>query len=207
MHPRVRMALMAVGTLALVAALLVTLTTRSGDQAAANGFDGSLRPPGMPFENFTLHDQNGKVVRLSDEHGQVMVLTFMYTTCRDTCPLVAQQISAALDRLPHPVPVLAVSVDPKNDTPELARHFLEARQLQRRMKFLLGTRAELAPIWKDYGIQPQGQGYEHSSYVILLDRQGVQRVAFPGDRLTPEGLAHDIRQLQAEPAGGSGTAS
>ena len=127
-------------------------------------------------------------------------MTFLYTTCRDTCPIVAQTIAGGLDRLGHDVPVLAVSVDPANDTPELARRFLRTRQLQDRMRFLLGTNAELEPIWKAYGIRPQGNGYEHSSHVVLLDRAGHQRVGFPADRLTAEGLAHDIRELEAEPA-------
>jgi protein SCO1/2 len=200
MHPRVRLTLMAAGGLALVAALLVALSARSGEQATANGFDGSLRPPGIPVSDFALRDQDGKLVRLSSSRGKVTVVTFLYTTCRDTCPLVAQQISMALDRLGHAVPVIAVSVDPAHDTPALARRFLEARQLQRRMEFLLGTEAQLAPVWGAYGIRPQGKGYEHSSYVILLDRQGRQRVSFPGDRLTPESLEHDIRRLESDTA-------
>jgi protein SCO1/2 len=65
------------------------------------------------------------------------------------------------------------------------------------MRFLLGTRAQLAPVWKAYGIQPQGNGFEHSAYVLLIDRHGRQRVSFPVDQLTPEGLTHDIRKLEA----------
>jgi protein SCO1/2 len=66
------------------------------------------------------------------------------------------------------------------------------------MRFLLGTRAELAPVWKAYGIQPQGADFDHSAYVLLIDRQGRQRIGFPVHQLTPDALAHDIRQLQAE---------
>ena len=40
-------------------------------------------------------------------------------------------------------------------------------------------------------------GCEHSAYVVLVDGSGMQRIGWPVDRLTPEGLAHDIRQLQA----------
>jgi protein SCO1 len=199
MHPRIRLALMAAGGLVLVTALLVALLASGSSQQSASGFDGALSPE-MPAQDFTLRDQDGKTVRLSDERGKVSVLTFLYTTCRDTCPIVAQQIGIGLDRLGHDVPVLAVSVDPANDTPALAKKFLVQRMVQGRMRFLLGTRAQLAPIWHDYGIQPQGAGYEHSARVLLLDRGGHPRVTFPVDRLTPEGLAHDLRRLEAEPA-------
>jgi protein SCO1/2 len=147
--------------------------------------------------DFTLDDQDGRRVALADLRGRVVVLTFLYTTCRDTCPLTAQQIENAMDRLGHDVPVLAVSVDPAHDTPALARRFLVRQHLAGRMRFLLGSRGQLAPIWKAYGIQPQGKGFEHSAYTLLLDRTGRQRVSWPSSRLTPEGLARDLRRLEA----------
>jgi protein SCO1/2 len=54
-----------------------------------------------------------------------------------------------------------------------------------------------------YGIQPQGRGkeaFDHSAYVLLIDRQGRQRIGHPVSQLRPEGLAHDVRVLQDEPA-------
>jgi protein SCO1/2 len=65
------------------------------------------------------------------------------------------------------------------------------------MRFLLGSRPQLAPIWKAYGIQPQGKAFDHTAYVVLVDRDGVQRVGWPVDKITPEGLAHDLRLLGA----------
>jgi hypothetical protein len=32
----------------------------------------------------------------------------------------------------------------------------------------------------------------------VIDKRGRQRVAFPASELTPEGLAHDVKALQAE---------
>jgi protein SCO1/2 len=125
------------------------------------------------------------------------MLTFMYSTCRDTCPLLAQQIKGALDQVGKDVPTLAISVDPANDTELNARRFVNRQGLTKRMRFLLGGRAQLQPIWDAYGIQPQGKAFEHSAYVVLVDAKGVQRVGWPVDKLTPEGLAHDLRLLGA----------
>ncbi len=195
---RARLALLAAAAVALVGVLAVGLLARAGGSAdgGADGFAGAVRPA-IPAEDFVLHDQDGKRVDVRDLRGRPVVVTFLYTTCRDTCPVTAQTIGAALDRLGRPVPTIAVSVDPANDTPERARRFLVARHVAGRMRFLLGTRAELAPVWRDFGIRPQGKGLEHSAYVVLLDRRGRQRVGFPVDRLTPEGLAHDLRRLAA----------
>jgi protein SCO1/2 len=198
MPARLRLALFVTATLALVAALGVTLFGRPAARDDGVAFAGSVRPE-IPPQDFRLRDQDGKAVSLRQFRGQVVVLTFMYTTCRDTCPLTATQIRGALDDLDHDVPALAVSVDPVNDTPARAKKFLFQRGLGHdRMRFLLGSRAQLAPIWRAYGIQPQGKAFEHSAYVVLIDGRGRQRVGFPVQQLVPEDLAHDIRRLQAE---------
>lgn len=202
---RVRLALatlVACGAAAAIALLLAAghdgSSTSTADNAVINGFVGSLRPPGIPPQDFTLRDQDGTVASLKQDRGKVVILTFMYSTCQDTCPLTAQQIRGALDQLGHDVPTLAVSVDPANDDRAHARKFLLAQRLNNRMRFLMGTRAQLTPVWKAYGIQPQGDGFEHSAYVLLIDKQGRQRIGFPVDQLTPEGLVHDVRALEAE---------
>jgi protein SCO1/2 len=194
---RARLALLLVAALVLLAALAVVVFAGPERHASGSGFEGSLRPEGIPPADFTLRDQDGHVTRLADYRGRPVILTFMYSTCRDTCPLTAQQIRIALDDLHADVPTLAVSVDPANDTPLNAKRFLVKQSLARRMRFLLGDRAQLQPIWKAYGIQPQGKGFEHSAYVLLIDRKGVQRVGWPVDQMTPEGLAHDLRLLGA----------
>ena len=199
MPPRVLLALVVTALLALAAAAAVNLLARPGAGSAGTiGFAGAIRPA-IPPQDFELRDQNGRAVSLRDFRGRVVVLTFLYTTCRDTCPLTATQIRGALDDLDHEVPALAVSVDPANDTPQRARRFLFSRGLGGgRMRFLLGSRAQLEPVWRAYGIRPQGEAFDHSAYVLLIDRRGRQRVGFPVAQLTPEGLVHDIRRLQAE---------
>jgi protein SCO1 len=198
MPARISLALFVTATLALLAAAGVTLFGSRGGGNDSVAFAGAIRPD-IPPQDFRLRDQDGRPVSLRAYRGQVVVLTFMYTTCRDTCPLTATQIRGALDDLDHDVPALAVSVDPVNDTPNRAKQFLFQRGLSDdRMRFLLGSRAELAPIWKAYGIRPQGKAFDHSAYVLLIDRHGRQRIGFPVQQLVPEDLAHDIRRLQAE---------
>jgi protein SCO1/2 len=198
MPARIRLALFVTATLALVAAAGVVLFARPSRPGDSVAFAGAVRPD-IPPQDFRLRDQDGRPVSLRQFRGRVVVLTFMYTTCRDTCPLTATQIRGALDDLDRPPPALAVSVDPANDTPERAREFLFKRGLGHdRMRFLLGRRDQLAPIWASYGIRPQGKAFDHSAYVLLIDRHGRQRIGFPVEQLTPEGLAHDIRRLQAE---------
>jgi protein SCO1/2 len=192
---------MVFASLALLVAVAVVLLARPGGTSTADGWAGSLRPAGIPPRDFSLRDQDGRPASLREYRGQVVVLTFLYTHCQDVCPITATTIRGALDDLGHDVPALAVSVDPKGDTPADARRFLLQRRLNGdRMRYLLGDRAQLQPVWKAYGIQPQTSKFDHSAYVLLIDRRGRQRIAFPVQELTSEALAHDIRRLEAEPA-------
>jgi protein SCO1 len=197
MTARLRLGLLVLAACAAATVVVVRLASgRSGDGAPVNGFAGALRPPGIPTQDFSLNDQDGRRATLSQYRGRVVVMTFMYSTCRDTCPLQADQIRGALDDLGRDAPVLAISVDPGHDTGRSARAFLAKARMTGRMRFLLGSRAQLSPVWRHYGIRPQGSRLEHSAYTVLLDRAGRQRVGFPAGRLTPEDLAHDIRMLE-----------
>jgi len=196
------MALLTTAAVCILAVVLaLVLSGRGGGRGAvidaSTGFAGALRPPGMPSASFALRDQAGHVVTSASLRGRPAVVTFLYSTCRDTCPLTADQIRGALDDLPRAVPVVAVSVDPRADTPLNARRFLARHGLTGRAHFLLGTRAQLAPLWKAFGVRPQGQGFEHSASTVLIDAEGRQRVGFPTSEITPEGLAHDLRRLGA----------
>lgn len=200
MSPRVAFALLVLVACSCTAVLGVALAARDDTSATGGlelvgGWAGATRPAQIPPGDFTLRDQDGRPASLAAYRGKPVVLTFMYSTCEDTCPAQAQAIRAALEELDSDVPVLAVSVDPANDTGARAKRFLVKQNLTGRMRFLLGTRAELEPVWAGYGIQPQGKGFEHSAYVLLIDRRGRQRIAFPASKLTSAGLVHDLRRL------------
>jgi protein SCO1 len=169
----------------------VWLAQAGGDAPPAD-WQGALRPPGTVMPDFALANQDGERVTAASLRGRPVIVAFVYSTCQDTCPLQVRSIRAALDRLGHDVRVLGVSVDPANDTPARARTFLLEQSMTGRMDFLLGSRAQLEPVWKAFGIAPQTKGRDHSSYTIIVDAEGRQRIGFPADQLTPSRLAADL---------------
>ena len=190
--------LLTLTTLCLCAAgavLGVWLAQRGEDAPAASGWEGAIRPPGTRLPDFELRTQDGETVTASSLRGRPLVVTFVYSTCEDTCPAQVQSIRGALDDLGHDVPVVGVSVDPANDTPARARAFLLEQSMTGRMEFLLGSREELAPVWEAFGIAPQREGRDHSAYTVLVDARGRQRIGFPAGQLTPSRLARDLARL------------
>jgi protein SCO1/2 len=199
-NPRIVVALTLVGVLAL-GAIVWAGTAEKDDEVAPAGdqaFEGAVMPPGVPAPDVTLRNQDGELVSLRELRGQPVVVTFLYTTCEDTCPLQAQTIRGALDELGHDIPAVAIAVDPPRDTPERARRFLAEQRVTGRMDFLLGTRAELRRAWSKFHIQPQTVTTEHQARFTLIDARGFQRIGYPGSEATPERLAHDLALLERE---------
>src|SRR5215218_3670264 len=209
MNPRVPIVTSVVAALAF-AALLTGYLTRGDDpesarDAAADGviaqpsaFRGARIPAGVRAPDFDLSDQDGDRVRMRDLRGKPVVVTFLYSTCRDTCPATAQQIRGALDKLGHDVPAVAISVDPGTDTEESARRFLAKQHMTGRMTFALGRRDQLAPLWQAYGTTPQDVQQEHMARAVLVDARGFQRVGYPMQETSPDMIAHDLRALESE---------
>jgi protein SCO1 len=203
--PRYLLLLVAASAVAL--AVVVVAAGRAKDEAKslrsshgaarATRFAGASLPPGVSAPDFALRDQDGRVVTTASLRGGPVVVTFLYTHCKDTCPITAQQVKGALDDLRRPVPAIAISVDPPNDTRASAKRFLDKVGIGGRMRFLLGSRDELARVWRGFAIRPQRQHEEHQARLVLLDGRGMQRVGFPISQATPERIAHDLRALGA----------
>lgn len=197
-----------VGVLALGVAFLAWSgrLPLGGTGVALAGTDLGRRPA----PNFALQDADGARVELSAQRGKVVVLTFLYTSCPDICPLTADKLQQAYRQLQpgeqDRVALLAVSVDPEGDTPERRRTFERVHGLEGVLRFLNGDPAELAQVWSAYGIfvsqHEHGSGESrsvgHTAVTYLIDAAGQQRALLGDDEFTPEQLVTSLRVLLRE---------
>jgi protein SCO1 len=144
---------------------------------------------GRSAPDFRLTDADGGGISLADLRGRVVVLTFLYTTCPDTCPLIASKLGQAHDRLgqrAREAAFVAISVDPERDTAARAGQYLDAQRLGGKLAFLTGDRPSLEGVWAGYGIGVRqvpiraasgAEAYEvaHNDVLYLIDRQGRLR--------------------------------
>ncbi len=195
---------------------LVTLASCGGAskkiELTGTELDGRAAP------DFTLTDQHGATVRLSEMQGSAVALAFIFTTCPDVCPAIAAQLRAAWDELDpdiqESVRFLGVTVDPETDSPAVLLAFGERFALEETGAWhgLSGSRTELETIWQSYGIDVLGvnaevdahQGASHAQALIrhtdaiyLIDPKGKQRV-FLRSSADPADLAADLRALITE---------
>jgi protein SCO1/2 len=156
-----------------------------------------INPP-VAAPAFSLVDQNGATVSLSQLKGRVVALTFLDTQCTSLCKLQASLLGGVQADLGSSVPLtlVIVSVHPEADTPAAIKTFAEAHGLREPYAWLNGSKSALAGVWSDYGItvQPAAGDLAHSSVIYLLDKRGNERVEF-ADVPDPNWLESDIRLL------------
>ncbi len=158
-----------------------------------------------PAPDFRLNDSRGTPVALADYRGKVVVLSFLYTNCPDTCPLTASKLHSVANQLGDSmkqVAYIAISVDPENDTPVAVQEFLQTHMLDGQMRYLSGTQAQLEPIWAAYYVGTSTNSSTlgtvvHSTRTLIIDKQGKERIEL-GSTFNPDDAVFDVRALLAE---------
>jgi cytochrome oxidase Cu insertion factor (SCO1/SenC/PrrC family) len=111
-----------------------------------------------PAPDFELVDQFNNPVNMSQFKGKVVVITFVYTHCPDTCPAVTYQMNKLSEELGddynESVVFLSVTVDPERDTPESLASF--ASDYDASWQFLTSTDdspvGHMSSVWQEYGM-------------------------------------------------------
>lgn len=181
----------------------------SSATGALSNLDVKLLAPGQlraATPDFALRDSLGHVVRLSQFRGKAVMLTFIYTHCPDVCPLIVGNLHTAVLRLgpaAKKLQIIAVSVDPKGDTPATVNAFLAAHEMTGRMEYLLGSLQQLAPVWRSYGVEVQASPNQrektvgHSAFVYGITGRGTTLALYPPS-FDPTWIVHDAPILAAE---------
>jgi cytochrome oxidase Cu insertion factor (SCO1/SenC/PrrC family) len=141
--------------------------------------------PHQPAPGFTLTDQAGRTLSLSDLRGKVVVLEFMDPHCTDICPIVSQEfVDAYHDLGPAAGKVVfaAVNVNQYYESVANVAAFSREHALTSipGWHFFTGPTASLRTIWRDYNIDVQAPNPNadiiHTSAIYFIDARG--RAAF-----------------------------
>jgi protein SCO1/2 len=173
--------------------------------AQAAGFDGGVLSPRVPAPSLGgLHNYLGQSVSLSSYRGKAVFVTFLYTHCPDACPLIAASLHAALGemgRLSKRVQLIAVSVDPRGDTPRTVAAFLKEHGLVGQMLYLIGAGKQLAPVWSAWKVGAaqdvnNPELINHTALVYGVSASGRLTTIYPAG-FSPSQVVHDVSGLLA----------
>jgi cytochrome oxidase Cu insertion factor (SCO1/SenC/PrrC family) len=101
---------------------------------------------------FSLIERSGRPVTRADLLGKVWLANFIYSECKETCPLQSLQLSrlqAEFADAPD-LRLVSITVDPKHDTPEVLARYAERYGADpERWLFLTGDKREIYCLAKD----------------------------------------------------------
>jgi protein SCO1/2 len=173
----------------------------AGGSTGGHGLQGLILRPRKPAPPLALRNYTGTPVNIAAMRGKALLVTFVYTHCPDVCPLIVSNLAAAQRGLgpeARHLQILAVTVDPRRDTPTAIRTFLSTRGAAGRMDYLLGSGAQLRRAWKDWDVAVStGKNHVtagHSSIIYGVTASGRLADVYPSN-FTPKQIIHDVPLL------------
>src|SRR5215470_8777762 len=173
---------------------------QSGTTAQTTSQRPSNRWGANYFPNLPVIDQNGRKLNFYDDviKGKIVVISFIYTSCQDLCPLTTAKMAQIEDKLDGAVGrdlfFISMSVDPENDTPERMKAFADAFDVGPGWLFLTGKVADIRAINYKLGDRSDRSLSDHRNEIVLgNDAIGDwQRASVFGDI---DSLVISIRQM------------
>jgi cytochrome oxidase Cu insertion factor (SCO1/SenC/PrrC family) len=138
----------------------------------AAGENTPSSPTKVAIPDVVVLDQNNQKVRFYSDlvKGKIVAVNFMFTTCTTICSPMTANLARVqkmlLARGEKNVHFISVSVDPEGDTPEKLKSYAAMFHAQPGWTFVTGTRAQLEPIWRAFGV-PMGAKEDHTATVVI----------------------------------------
>jgi protein SCO1 len=167
------------------------------------------KQPGERLPPFALVDQSGMTVRSESLRGHALVVSFVFTACVETCPLITAQLARAQarvrsEKLDGLVRFVSVTLDPVNDAPEVLLRYANGYGVDlTTWHFLTGAPDDVARVIRAFGLtigRSRGAGVArdriaHGSLVVLVDREGRIAETRTDLELDPDRLLASLRKL------------
>jgi cytochrome oxidase Cu insertion factor (SCO1/SenC/PrrC family) len=151
-----------------------------GPAAQATPSPSGTRDPRAYFTDLEFRTQDDKPVRFYSDtmEGRTVVINFIYTNCKDACPLITQKMLQARDLLGDKfnkdVFFITISTDPARDTPaELKKYAQKQSADLPGWLFLTGSQENTETILKKFG--SYSKNVEEHLTLLLVGNVPVKR--------------------------------
>ena len=185
---------------------LIALLFVCGALAAAAGWrlwGGAPRPAEVtepdldyPVGEFALTERGGKQVTHNDLRGKVWVGSFVFTRCSGPCPAVTNtmarlQLDLKDELAGGDLKLVTFTVDPKHDDLSRLQTYAKSRNADpNNWLFLTGDEQTIHTLLQKQFKQAvgrnespnakEGDAFNHSTRLVLVDRTGVIRATYAG---------------------------
>lgn len=159
---------------------------------------------GRKLGDYVLRDTAGNRVRLSSFQGRPLVISMIYSSCSDVCPVITQTLDAA-DRVARDAlgedsyTIVTIGFDVAADNPAQMKSF--ARQygvpLGEHWRFLSGDAQTVLQLSDDLGFQfyESPKGFDHLTQTTIVDAQGRIFRQIYGESFATPHLVEPLKSL------------
>ncbi len=148
-------------------------------------------------------DHENKTTALSVYEGQPVVVSMFYATCPYSCPVLIDRLKLFEKNLDENtkknVRFLLISFDPENDTPEELQKIMQKYHLDAsRWKLLQAEENQVREIAAVLGIKyrkTQDGGFNHSSLISILDKEGKIQMQYETGKFSAEEAVGDLKKM------------
>ncbi len=157
------------------------------------------RPLAFSIPDIDVVDHEGQKRKFYTDlvKDKVVVINFIFTTCKSFCPLAganfAKLQTALGGRLGRDVYLISVTTDPKTDSPAKLKAWSAQFNAKSDWKLVTGKPDELEVLLRVLTGDGSNKGYHVPSMVIANDRKKVQRFAYGLE--SPERVVKMIEEL------------
>ncbi|MBI5234153.1 MAG: SCO family protein [Deltaproteobacteria bacterium] len=151
---------------------------------------------------FTLINQDGGLTSLSDLRGKVVVMTFIFTSCKYACPILETKLKAVQnefkEKMGKGLALISITIDAEGDTPEVLKE--HARMMDADPSgwiFLTGARPDIDRVLESYNIRyiKEQSTYSHTNKTIIIDSMGNLAYEIDGLHYPKEVLIERVKTL------------
>jgi len=161
--------------------------------------------PNTKAPEYVLLNQEGNRFDSTTLRGKVVVLNFIFTTCTDVCPLFTANLAELQRTLKNErsnIFLVSITTDPEVDSPKVLKSYAQRYGADfQNWAFLTGSESQLKQIWKGFDVRviKKGRGLvQHTSLTTVIDRQGIRRFNFFGEKWPLKDLLRDTSALLEE---------
>ena len=135
---------------------------------------------GKQLANHVFINAEGKRVTLEDFLGKPLVLSMVYTSCYQICPMTTRHLSKVVEKARDTLgedsfSILVIGFDTQVDTPDAMQYFANKQGISDKNWNLLSiAKEDLAALSEDIGFlyYPSASGFDHLIQASVIDADG-----------------------------------
>lgn len=158
---------------------------------------------GNQLSNFRLTDASGRGLKLHDLLGKPLVISLIFTSCYQTCPVTTRHLSSVIEKAREALghdkfSVAVLGFDAQADSPQAMKYFGKKQGIENANWHLLSADSKtIKDFTKELGFLffTSPSGFDHMVQATVIDAKGVVYRQVYGEVFNTPLLIEPLKEL------------